>query len=145
MARRIAMSAIMTMAAALRCTQQQFGRQHPLRLSLLRLGQAGDVAPRVAQRHQLPAIGQDDRIVEGAIPAQCRQPFLSTATLKPGGIRGGSVSLQSGHSASAPPQVQARSPSHGRSGWFPQIQRQSSQRWQATRHFHLGPERLAVG
>jgi hypothetical protein len=52
--------------------------------------------------------------------AQCRQPSLSTAVLKPSGIRGASrslVALQAGHGAPEAPQPQAPSPSHGRSAW----------------------------
>ena len=47
--------------------------------------------PGVAQCHQLATIGQDDRLIEGTGPTQCRQPLLSTATLNPGGMRGGDV------------------------------------------------------
>jgi hypothetical protein len=61
---------------------------------------------------------------------QCRQPSLSTSTRKPSGMRGTSPSpaaLQAGQGAPAPPQLQARGPSQGRSGWFSQTQPRSSQ------------------
>lgn len=53
---------------------------------------------------------------------------------KPGGAAGtssgsfGSVRLQTGRGSPAAPQVQPRSPTHGRSGWFSQTHRPSSQR-----------------
>jgi hypothetical protein len=50
---------------------------------------------------------------------------------KPSGVFGAvnsSVALQIGQGAPAPPQLQARSPNHGLSGWFSQTQRQLSHR-----------------
>jgi hypothetical protein len=59
---------------------------------------------------------------------QWRQPSLSTSVLKPFGMRGASRSLVALQGAPAPPQLQARSPSHGISGWFSQTQPLSSHR-----------------
>jgi hypothetical protein len=56
---------------------------------------------------------------------------LLNSVLKPSGKRGAlsfSGTLHQGQGAPAPPQVQACSPSHGRSGWLSQIQSQSSHR-----------------
>jgi hypothetical protein len=50
------------------------------------------VTGNAARRHRAGRSGR-----QGAGPVgQCRQPFLSRVTLKSGGIRGGSVLLQSG-------------------------------------------------
>ena len=60
---------------------------------------------------------------------QWRQPFWSNSVLKPFGARG-SVSpwLHHGHGSPAPPQVQACSPCHGRSGWSSQTSRNPHKR-----------------
>jgi len=57
--------------------------------------------------------------------------LFTASAWKPLGISGTvstSAALQIGQGAPAPPQPQARAPSHGLSVWFSQTQRQSSQR-----------------
>lgn len=77
--------------------------------------------------------------------------FVSSTT-KPDDILGGSVSpqgLQSGHGIPGAPQMQARFPSHGRSGWASQTHSGPSQFGQAilspeTKSPKLGEELEAV-
>jgi hypothetical protein len=71
--------------------------------------------------------------------AQRRQPFLSASTLKPGGGHRQSASSQLGQGAPAPPQLEARAPSHGLSGWFSQTQWVWSQRGQIMRRDPFRP------
>jgi hypothetical protein len=102
---------------------------------LLCLGQLHDVGGGILERDKLATVRQRDRFVKRPPPSfvglQWRQPFLSTFVLKLFGSLGGvpsSAALQSGQGIPDPPQVQARSPSHGFSGCFSHTQPQPSHR-----------------
>lgn len=85
-----------------RSLQQHLCRRLPCLRLLLACRQRRDVFAGIAERDQLAAIGQRDRVVETFRPAQCRQPFLSASTLKPLGIFDGSLALHKDESFPAP-------------------------------------------
>ncbi|MET4520263.1 hypothetical protein ABIB81_009627, partial [Bradyrhizobium sp. I1.7.5] len=119
-----------------RACDESRGGEYPRRPNFepVRRGGPGVSVPLQPRRRLGPLTS-----VEGP---QCRQPSLSTSTRKPSGMRGTSPSpaaLQAGQGAPAPPQVQARGPSQGRSGWFSQTQPRSS------RAFHRASSRRRDG
>ena len=107
---------------------QHFSCDLPLCHFVFPLRQSLDVFASISQGSKYAAIRQHDRIVELARPAQCRRPLLPVSTLNPRGSCGGSVVLQTGQGAPGAPQPHAIGPSHGRSGWASQTQRQPSHR-----------------
>jgi hypothetical protein len=103
----------------------------------VRPSEASGYIGRRPRGDELPAARQRDRIIELAFPTpaanganpSCR--IRSSSHPAAGALRPFRTRYTSDRARPAPPQVQACSPSHGRSGWLSHTQPQSSQ----TEHF----------
>jgi hypothetical protein len=117
--------------------EHRFDRGLPLRELLFGLRKHLDISGGVLEGDELPAARQRDRIIELAFPTpaanganpSCR--IRSSSHPAAGALRPFRTRYTSDRARPAPPQVQACSPSHGRSGWLSHTQPQSSQ----TEHF----------